>query len=257
MADEEKIEQTTTRSVAMEAMIRRIKLPLTGGVLKLEISDDVIGEAIAMALERVQRYMDVPTFVTVNYSTCIDLSTFDPKVSTVTNIYRTSSFMSATDPRANGLAIDPMYSQWWAALSGGFGTSYNYNNAMMNLASWTTMLQIRNTISTDLQFDVDQYHEKLYISCAYDFPPKITIEYVPIYDSLESIHSEYWLNIIEKYASALVKVTIGNLRTYATQTNAIWSVAGSGETLLQQGTQEIADLETDLKNNVSLIYLRD
>ena len=53
------------------------------------------------------------------------------------------------------------------------------------------MLQIRNTTSTDLTFIYDKTKNYLYINCAYDKPSQITIEYVPIYEDVSQIVSDY------------------------------------------------------------------
>ena len=53
------------------------------------------------------------------------------------------------------------------------------------------MLQIRNTMSTDLSFRFDRHTNLLYINTNGDKPDYITIEYVPRYDSVDEIASDY------------------------------------------------------------------
>ena len=53
------------------------------------------------------------------------------------------------------------------------------------------MLQIRNTVSTDLQFRFDKHTNQLYINIASDKPEYITIEYVPLYKDVSEIVSDY------------------------------------------------------------------
>ena len=71
------------------------------------------------------------------------------------------------------------------------GSMYNLDNYLMNFLSYTTLLQMRNTISTDMTFIEDKNANKLYINCAYDQPKFVTIEYVPIYDSVEEVNDDY------------------------------------------------------------------
>lgn len=53
--------------------INEIKLELTGGVLELEITDDVIASIVNKAFREIQRYIDIPKLVTVPFASCIDL----------------------------------------------------------------------------------------------------------------------------------------------------------------------------------------
>ena len=53
--------------------VNEIKLELTGGVLELEITDDVIASLVNKAFREIQRYIDIPKLVTVPFAPCIDL----------------------------------------------------------------------------------------------------------------------------------------------------------------------------------------
>ena len=55
----------------------------------------------------------------------------------------------------------------------------------MNYAAWSTSLQIRNALSTDLAFRYDKYSNKLYINTSSGVPTYVTIEYVPRFDSVD------------------------------------------------------------------------
>ncbi len=44
------------------------------------------------------------------------------------------------------------------------GTPYNLKNYIYNYASYSTLLQMRNTTSTDLAYKEDKRAEKLYIN---------------------------------------------------------------------------------------------
>lgn len=68
---------------------------------------------------------------------------------------------------------------------------YNLQNYVMNYLSYNTLLQMRNTLSTDLDFKEDKAGNKLYINAAYSDMQAITIEYVPTYHTVEQITSSY------------------------------------------------------------------
>jgi hypothetical protein len=103
---------------------------------------------------------------------------------------------------------------------------YNLNDYIMNYASWSTFLQIKNTISTDMSFKEDKQAKRLYINQAMDKPRMVTIEYIPKLKSAEDIQSDYWIDILIKLSTALTKVILGRIRTRFSPTNALWAQDG-------------------------------
>ena len=79
---------------------------------------------------------------------------------------------------------DPMLASQWQLMSG-TGNLYNFQDYALDYASWNTLLQIRNTTSTDLAFLYDKHTNQLYINISTSIPQKITIEYVPRFDNVE------------------------------------------------------------------------
>lgn len=232
----------------LQQYVDEIKMELTGGVLSLEITDTQIAAIVNKALREIQRYIDIPKFITVPYADCIDLTNW--KYTAVVKIYRSDGYTGNSDLE-QGSANDPMYMQQWMIYSGG-GSMYNLDNYLMNYLSFNTLLQMRNTISTDMSFKEDKHDKKLYINCAYDKPSKITIEYIPVYDSVEEIEDDYWTDILERLSLALTKVILGRIRTYAKQSNALWTL--DGDTLLSEGTQELNEIRQSLRDNDSIYY---
>ena len=238
--------------MTLQEYVDFIKFQLTGGVLELEIDDSAIGNAVKIALQKVQRYIDTTKLITVPYAGCIDLKGF--KCSSITKVYRVEGYTgdaSSDSGFIEGSAIDPMYVQRWMAFSSG-GTMYNLNNYLLNYMSYNTLLQMRNTSTTDMAFKVDKQAEKLYVNVGYDFPTQITIEYVPIYDDVEEVTSDYWIDILQRMALALTKVVLGRIRTRYKQSNALWEQ--DGETLLNEGNTELTNLEEVLRTNSTLFY---
>ena len=76
-------------------------------------------------------------------------------------------------------------------------------------------------MSTDLLFRFDRHTNYLYINVTTDKPQYITIEYVPRYDYVDEIVSDYWIDKLVQLATALAKVTIGRVRSKYTQSNAL------------------------------------
>lgn len=232
----------------IEACREEIRLKLTGGVLDLELDDKALDSVINAAFREIQRYICSTKFITLPYKSCIDLSEY--KVSSVSNIYRTTGYGVSSDTTSSSLS-DPMYIAAWQMLGGNGNVGY-ISNWALNYSAWNTMLQIRNTLSTDLAFQFDRSTQQLYINGAYDAPTNITIEYIPRYDDVSEIVDDYWIDMLMRLAVALAKVTVGRIRSRFTQSNAIWSQ--DGERLLEEGNAELTEIRTYLQNNTMLTY---
>ena len=226
-----------------------IKLRLTGSILDTELSDDTIDRIINASLREIQRYICSTKVITIPFKRCIDLTEY--KVNSVSRVMRTQGY--ATDNSELSLT-DPMYVSQWQLLAGP-GNLSNFQNYTYNYMTWNTMLQMRNTTSTDMAFIFDKSTNQLYINTASDIPAKITIMYVPRYDSVDEVNSDFWIDVICRLAVANAKVIVGRIRTKYTQTNALWQL--DGETILAEGQQELTDLRNYLQTNTQLLYVVD
>ena len=231
-----------------------IKLKLTGDLLEFELEDETIDKVIASAIRELQRYITTTRLITIPFKQCIDLSNPDDtngeelNVNYVAMIYRTDELGGNT---TSSSSYDPMQVAQWQMLSG-MGNLKYFQDAVYNYSAWTTLQQIRNTTSTDLAFKFDKVTKKLYINTSTGTPDYITIEYIPVIKDVEEIQSEYWEDILVRLSLALTKVTIGRIRSRYTQSNALWQ--GDGETILQEGQEELKELREALVNNSELYF---
>ena len=232
----------------MSDYLKEIRLELTGNILELELDDKTLEQIVNKALREVQRYIDSTKLMTIPYAKCIDLT--DSKVSSVSRVYRVDGF-GLTD--YTGGQIDPFYAQAFFSFSSG-ANMYNLSQFTANFGAWNTMLQIRNTISTDLQFHEDKQSHKLYINTL-DNPAYITIEYVPKFDDVSEVESDYWIDIICRMSIALTKLYVGRVRSRYSQSNALWTQ--DGETLLAEANDELNKLREKLRVNSQLTYVYD
>lgn len=233
----------------MQAYKDEILLKLTGCVLESELDDPTLEKIINSAFRELQRYIDTTRLATLPYSSCIDLS--ECNVSSVSRVFRTKGYMANTDKGSALSEVDPMYAAQWQII-GGVNGMYNFQNYTYNYAAWNTAMQLRNTLSTDLIFRYDRATSKLYINISYNTPQYITIEYVPRYNDVSQIVSDYWIDILVRLATALAKVTVGRIRTRYTQSNALWTQ--DGELILNEGNAELTELREFLKTNSQLCY---
>ena len=230
-------------------IIEEIKLELTGGVLELEIEDVTIELVIKKALRELQRYWDETSFLTIPYEQCIDLEKYQLDSCSIVKVYRTTGMGNSTDA-SNALTMDPLYAQQFMMFSNA-GNMYNIQDYVMNYAAWNTLNQTRNTMSTDMAFREDKHNKKLYVNDI-TAPKAITIEFIPKLDSVESIQSDYWQDILIKMCVGLTKVTLGRIRTRFSQSTALW--AQVGEKLLEEGTTELKELREILRTTANLVY---
>ena len=229
--------------------IENIKLELTGGILALEIPDETLSKILKRTLQEVQRFIDSTEFITVPYASCIDIS--NSKISSVSRVFRVQGYTGDTELGMTTTVMDPMYVQTWMAFTNG-GTMYNFNDYVLNYAAYNTLLQMRNTTSTDMAFKQDHQAGKLYINAAFDKPVAVTIEYVPVFSSVEEVKSDYWIDIIQRLAIAQTKVILGRIRTKYKSSSTLWTL--DGETLLAEGQEELKDIREKLGVNSQIIY---
>lgn len=234
----------------MQAIKDEILLKLTGDVLEMELSDASLTKIVNSSLREIQRYIDTVVLETLPYSKCIDMSLCKHKVSAVIGVRRSEGFMVDTDTN-NSAVMDPMYASQWQILSG-LGNIRNLTDYALNYASWNTILQIKNTTSTDLSFHYDKMSDKLYINVASNLPENITVIYVPRFDDVSQITSDFWIDVLIRHAVAQSKIVIGRVRTKFKQSNALWVL--DGDTLLQEGTTELTALREELKSSTQLVY---
>lgn len=230
-------------------VIEEIKLELTGQILELEIEDDTIAAVIKKALRELQRYWDEMAFVTVPYASCIDYTgTPLEDSSSIVKVYRIQGMGTASD--VNAMA-DPLLMQQWMVFSNA-GTMYNLQDYVMNYAAWTSLSQVKNTLSTDLSFTEDKHSHKLYINNSLTAPGYVTIQYIPKLHAVDDIKSDYWQDILIRLSIALTKVTLGRIRSKYSQTNALWGI--DGEKILEEGNTDLKELREILRANSQMIF---
>lgn len=232
-----------------------IKLKLTGDLLETELDDNTIDRIIKSSLRELQRYISSTNLLTIPYKSCIDLSNIEDtngeqiNVNSVIMVYRTEDL--AGGGSSAGSTSDPMQVAQWQLLSGMGNLNY-FQDAVYNYGAWTTLQQIRNTTSTDLSFRFDSATNKLYINVSEGTPSTITIEYVPRFMDVSEVTSDYWIDILLRLSLAQAKIALGRIRTRYVQSNALWSQ--DGDTILQEGKEELENLRQMLLDNTELTY---
>ena len=232
-------------------VVEEIKLELTGQVLELELDDSTLDLTVNKSLRELQRYWDETTLVTIPYASCINYAgTPLEESSSIVRVYRTVGVGNSEDA-GNSVTMDPMYAQQWMVFSNA-GTMYNLQDYVMNYAAWSTLSQVRNTMSTDLAFREDKHACKLYINNNISSPGNITVEYIPKLRSVEDIKSDYWKDVLVRMSLDFAKIQIGRIRTKFTQSNALWTL--DGDKLLEEGNTDLKELREILRANSNMVY---
>ena len=232
-------------------VVEEIKLELTGQVLEMELDDSTLDLTINKALRELQRYWDETTLVTIPYASCINYAgTPLEESSSIVRVYRTVGVGNSEDA-GNSVTMDPMYAQQWMVFSNA-GTMYNLQDYVMNYAAWSTLSQVRNTMSTDLAFREDKHACKLYVNNNISSPGSITVEYIPKLRSVEDIKSDYWKDVLVRMSLDFAKIQIGRIRTKFTQSNALWTL--DGDKLLEEGNTDLKELREILRANSNMVY---
>lgn len=234
----------------MRGYLDEIKLSVTGGVLELEIGDETLTQIVNSAMREMQRYICSTQIITVPYSKCIDMSEY--KVNAIARVYRSQANDSSST--SNESTLDPMLMGLWQ-LTSTAGNMYNFSDYVSRYGSWSTMQQIGNTLSTDLAWYYEDAQKRLYINTTLSEGAEITVEYVPRYDSVDEITSDFWIDVLMRLSKALTKIALGRIRGRFTQSNALW--AQDADTMLQEGQTELGELRAYLQRNTQLMYPLD
>lgn len=236
----------------LEEYIENLKLDLTGGILNLELNDKQLESVVKKSLWELQRYTNETKLMTIPFSKCIDLT--NSNISAVVNVYRPNKSGEVDTDKSEGISSqDPMSMQQWMVYSTGYGM-YNLSDWLMNYSAYNTMQQISNTSSTDLAYKFDKSENKLYVNTV-DSLTMITIEYIPIYQSVEDVKMDYWQDMLYKLSLANTKRILGRIRTKFSQTNPLWETDGA--TILEEGNTEYKELIELLRANSQVTYVLD
>ena len=205
------------------------------------VEDLQVEKAVLIAFRELKRYMKTPVEKTVPFSTRIDL---------VANGIRTVKILNvqAAYPRI-GLTLSSLDSgnvfQVAASVNVysqiGNTSAINIDPIMTEMA----MAQVRNTISTDFQWDEDLDNQVIYCTHRDPRPTAVTIRYVPDYQDVSEIKSNTWIDYLIRMSEANMKKALGRTRSkYKIQGS---NVELDGDVLLQEANVELEAIRQELE----------
>ena len=214
-------------------------------LLGLPANDNVEGidlsRAVKVAFEELKRYMKTPVEKTVPFATRIKLSDVGIHTVNVLNAFaavpRIGLTMSSIDA-GNVFQVAAAVNVY----SGIGNTSQiNIDPIMTEMA----MAQVRNTISTDFQWQHDSLNDVLYCTHRDPRPATVTIRYVPDFKDVSEIKEPVWLDYLKRLTEAYAKKALGRSRSKYTVSDS--NVSLDGDVLLQEANAELETIRQELE----------
>ena len=211
-----------------------------------EAADGVDVKILMMAFRELKRHMHEYANLTVNYAQRIDLKKY--KIKDFLDVRR-----AVTPP---GLGIGSPSGSVFASLAGmapigGTAVIQPY----LDYYTETMLVQmLKNTISTDLQYNYDEQNQLLYLSANLPYPAKVTITYIPDYSGPEDIKTSFWQDWMRRLAVAHFKVYVGEKRSKMKIPGS--PVQLNGDAILAEGREELKEIREYLAANNTPVSIR-
>ena len=226
--------------MTMEEIVDQVSfmlgLPASENVEELQVE-----KAVMIAFRELKRYIKTPVEKTVPFSTRIDLIANGIDTVKVLNV-------QACYPRI-GLTMSSIDSgnvfQVAASVNvySGIGNTSSIN--IDPIVTEMAMAQVRNTISSDFQWDYDQDNQVVYCTHRDPRPSAVTIRYVPDYKDVSEIKSNTWIDYLIRMSEANMKKALGRIRSKYTIEGS--NVTLDGEALLQEANTELEAIRAELE----------
>ena len=120
-------------------------------------------------------------------------------------------------------------------------TSINIDPIMTEIA----MAQVRNTLSTDFQWNYDPLNQVVYCTHRDPRPAAVTIYYVPDLQDVDEVKQPSWQNYLIRLSEAFAKKALGRARSKYTIQDS--NVTLDGETLLTEANAELEKIREELE----------
>jgi len=230
--------------MTMEEIVDQVSfslgIPANDNVENLQVE-----QAVLIAFRELKRYIKTPVEKTVPFATRIKLAEVGIITKRVLNVQaaypRIGLTMSSIDS-GNVFQVAASVNVYSAI---GNTSNINIDPIMTEMG----MAQVRNTLSTDFQWDYDSSNDVVYCTHRDPRPASVTIRYVPDYQDVSEIKNNMWVDYLIRLSEAHMKKALGRARSK-------YKVSGSnveldGEILLQEANSELETLrqELDAKNN--------
>lgn len=206
------------------------------------VESQQIEMAANIAFRELKRYMRTSTQKTVPYARRIDLKA----VGIITNKV---VYCQAARPRL-GLTLSTIESGNVFQVAAAVNTTGGAvgQNAIVNIDPIMTemaMAQVRNTLSTDFQWQYDLPNQALYCAHRDPVPVQVTVRYIPEYQDVSEIQGHVWEDYLVRLTEANMKKSLGRSRSKYTIEGS--NVTNDGQILLAEANSELEAIRAELE----------
>ena len=218
--------------------VNYIKVQLGGSVLDLACKDDLPFIVEKIAFEDLKNYMQTIHTMTCAYSPTINLE--GKKVANVKYVLRNKN---------NNISITGMDTNLFIYQTQG---QYGINQWAKDQLTYNLLIsQVKNSLSSDMDFNYDKVNEVLYLYAQYPIPASITIAYVPEFSDVSEVYVPYWMSYLKRLSVAYAKETEGRIRSKFSLNSAVYNL--DGNTLLTEAQAELAQIRNELNENINVM----
>jgi|GEM_PF-2909182 len=217
-----------------------IKMQLGGSALELSIENDLPFIVEKIAFEELKNYMHTIQTMTCGFAPIINLE--GKNVENIKYVLRNQNYSMPFGVDSN------MFIYQNALQSGMIMNSWAKDRIIYN----AQMAQIKNTLSTDMDYNYDKVNEKLYLYCQPPSPSVITIAYTPDYQDVNEVYNPYWITYLKRFALAYAKEQEGRIRSKYTLNSATYAL--DGNQLLSEAQSELSQIRAELDANVNIMH---
>ena len=214
-------------------------------LLGLPANDNVEGcdlrHAVLIAFRELKRYMRTPVEKTVPFATRIKLSDVGIHTVTVLNVMPSVPRIGLTMSSIDAGNVFQVAAAVNVYSSIGNTSNINIDPIMTEMA----MAQVRNTLSTDFQWQHDSTNDVIYCTHRDPRPATVTVRYVPDFKDVSEIKEPVWIDYLVRLTEAYAKKSLG--RTRAKYTVEGSNVSLDGEALLAEANAELDAIRQELE----------
>lgn len=222
----------------LEEIVDEVEFNLPVGT---NVDELKIDKAVLLAFREVKGYMRTPVPKTVPYATRIDLERVGIYTNRILKIQPSHPRVGLTLGSIDSGNVFQMAAAVNSQTTMGATSRLNLDPIISELA----MTQVRNTLSTDLQWSYDSANGVVYCTHKDPKPPTVTITYVPNFKDVSEIKQDRWIDYIIRLATARCKVHLGRKRSkYRVEGS---NVSLDGEALLSEGNAELEQIREELE----------
>lgn len=219
--------------------VNYVKLQLGGSVLSLAIEKDLPFIIEKIAFEELKNYMHTVHTMTCGYAPQINLE--GKNVANVKYILRNKN---------NSMTVTGLDTNLFIYQTQG---QYGINQWARDQITYKLQIdQIRNTLSSDMDFHYDKVNEILYLYCQYPIPSAVTIGYVPEFKDVSEVYLPYWMSYLRRFAVAYAKEAEGRIRSKYTLNSSTYNL--DGDKLIAEAQAELSSIRDELGRNVNIMH---